>query len=157
MIVGIGINLVSHPVIRGVATTDLASEGAPGVDRDLLLATLCRCLKDRVTVWERFGFASQRQAWLDRAAGIGARASFDGDTSLEGPDSRACGRRSADCGIGRPAHAGCVRYPAIAVRHAPVVWGNPGPSGVGSPRMKDLLLAIDAGNTNTVFCRVSEQ
>ena len=84
VIVGIGINLVSHPVIRGVATTDLASEGAPGVDRDLLLATLCRCLKNRVTDWERFGFASQRQAWLDRAAGIGARASFDGDTSLEG-------------------------------------------------------------------------
>ena len=84
VIVGIGINLVSHPDIRGGAATDLASEGAAGVDRDLLLATLCRRLKDRVRHWERFGFASQRQAWLDRAAGIGARASVSGDTSLEG-------------------------------------------------------------------------
>lgn len=84
VIVGIGINLVSHPDIRGVATTDLAGEGAPGVDRNLLLATLCRRLKDRVTDWERFGFASQRRAWLDRAAGIGARASFSGDDVMEG-------------------------------------------------------------------------
>ncbi|MDE0416785.1 MAG: biotin--[acetyl-CoA-carboxylase] ligase [bacterium] len=84
VIVGIGINLVSHPDIRGVPTTDLASEGAPGVDRDLLLATLCRRLKDRVTDWENSGFASQRLAWLDRAAGIGARASFSEDNSMEG-------------------------------------------------------------------------
>ena len=83
-IVGIGINLVSHPDIRGVATTDLASEGAPGVDRDLLLATLCRRLMDRVTDWEKSGFASQRLAWLDRAVGIGARASISEDNSMEG-------------------------------------------------------------------------
>ncbi len=84
VIVGIGINLVSHPDIRGVPTTDLASEGAPGVDRDLLLAALCRRLKDRVTDWENSGFASQRLAWLDRAAGIGVRASFSDDNSMEG-------------------------------------------------------------------------
>ena len=84
VIVGIGINLLSHPDIRDVATTDLASEGAPGVDRDLLLVTLCRCLKERVTDWESSGFDSQRQAWLDRAAGIGTRAFLSGDTSLEG-------------------------------------------------------------------------
>ena len=84
VIVGIGVNLVSHPDIRGVPTTDLAREGAPGVDRDLLLATLCRRLKDRVSDWESSGFASQRRAWLDRAAGIGARASIRGDSSMEG-------------------------------------------------------------------------
>lgn len=84
VIVGIGINLVSHPGVRDVVTTDLAREGAPGVDRDLLLATLCRCLKDRVTDWENFGFDAHRHAWLDRAAGIGARAFLSGDTSVEG-------------------------------------------------------------------------
>lgn len=84
VIVGIGINLVSHPDIRGVPTTDLTSEGASGVDRDLLLAALCRRLKDRVTDWENSGFASQRLAWLDRAAGIGARASFSEGDSMEG-------------------------------------------------------------------------
>ena len=82
--VGIGINLVSHPGIRDVVTTDLASEGALGVDRDLLLATLCRCLKDRVTDWETSGFDSHRHAWLDRAAGIGAHAFLSGDTAMEG-------------------------------------------------------------------------
>ena len=84
VIVGIGINLVSHPDIGGVPTTDLASEGAPGVERDPLLATLCRRLKHRVTDWESSGFASQRLAWLDRAAGIGTRASFSEDSSMVG-------------------------------------------------------------------------
>ncbi len=84
VIVGIGINLVSHPGIRDAIATDLASEGAPGVDRDVLLATLCRCLKERVTDWENSGFDSHRHAWLDRAAGIGARAFLSGDTSMEG-------------------------------------------------------------------------
>ena len=83
-IVGIGINLVSHPSIKGVATTDLAAEGAPDVDRDSLLVMLWGRLRCRVTDWEMNGFGSQRQAWLERAAGIGACASLSGDTSLEG-------------------------------------------------------------------------
>ncbi len=84
VIAGIGVNLVSHPAIRDVVTTDLASEGARGVDRDLLLAALCRRLKDRVTDWESSGFYSHRRAWLDRAAGIGAHALVSGDIDTQG-------------------------------------------------------------------------
>ena len=84
VIVGIGINLVSHPDIKGVATTDLASEGASEVDRDALLDTLCHRLKARVSDWEMTGFAPQRLAWLDRAVGIGERAWCNQGGSMEG-------------------------------------------------------------------------
>ncbi len=84
VIIGIGINLVSHPDIKGVAITDLASEGASAVDRDVLLGTLCRRLRNRVSDWEVCGFAPQRLAWLERAVGIGERAWCSEEGSMEG-------------------------------------------------------------------------
>ncbi len=84
VIAGIGINLVSHPDLSEVATTDLANEGARSVDRDVLLGALCRRLKAWVSEWEESGFAGVRQAWLARAAGIGARVVVNGDTAMQG-------------------------------------------------------------------------
>jgi len=77
VIVGIGINLVSHPEIPGLRIGDLASLGAPGVGRDTMLAALSRRLLDRMATWQASGFGALREAWLDRAAGLGHRVRIE--------------------------------------------------------------------------------
>ena len=86
--VGIGINLVRHPGLAGLAGEgggDLASLGARGVDRDSILAPLAQRLKARFEHWQARGFAALRGDWLARAAGLGGRVAVDdGRGGIEG-------------------------------------------------------------------------
>ncbi len=84
VVAGIGINLVNHPELPGVHATDLAAEGAASGDRDLLLGIVCRWLAERVGVWEASGFEALKDAWLERAAGIGRPATLVGKQSVDG-------------------------------------------------------------------------
>lgn len=74
VVIGIGLNVASHPPDAETMypATSLAAEGAavPGVEQ--ALAVLCR----RLDLWlRRFadeGFPAIREAWLDRAHGLGS-------------------------------------------------------------------------------------
>ncbi len=72
LVIGIGVNLTSHPTGLSWPATDLAHEGAPGVTRDGVVRTFAErflCWRD---VWRDRGFAPVRRAWLARASGVGA-------------------------------------------------------------------------------------
>jgi BirA family biotin operon repressor/biotin-[acetyl-CoA-carboxylase] ligase len=73
LIVGIGVNLLSHPPDAEVIypASDLASEGTPIPQP---AAVLARCLEafDRWRrLWQGQGFTPVREAWRDRAYGLG--------------------------------------------------------------------------------------
>jgi BirA family transcriptional regulator, biotin operon repressor / biotin---[acetyl-CoA-carboxylase] ligase len=85
VIIGIGINLVSHPDLPGLRIGDLAGLGAPGIGRDCMLAALADRLHARCELWGRGGFAALREAWLARAAGLGRTVRIeDGPRRLSG-------------------------------------------------------------------------
>ena len=84
VVAGIGINLVSHPDLPGGYATDLAAEGAESDDRNLLLGILCRWLEERIGAWEASGFEALKDAWLERAAGIGRPATLVGKQPVNG-------------------------------------------------------------------------
>lgn len=85
VIVGIGINLVSHPDIPGHRIGDLAHLGAPGIGRDAMLADMAARLHQHCELWQIGGFAALRKAWLARAAGLGRAVRIeDGPRILSG-------------------------------------------------------------------------
>ncbi|MBS0245345.1 MAG: biotin--[acetyl-CoA-carboxylase] ligase [Proteobacteria bacterium] len=70
-VVGMGVNIASHPPDTPYAATDLASGGAV-VTPQALLQALARAMQTRLKQWDRGqGFAAIRSAWLKRAAGLG--------------------------------------------------------------------------------------
>ncbi len=85
LIVGIGINLVSHPQFPGLRIGDLAYLGAPGIGRDAMLEAMCARLHARYLQWEQGGFGALRADWLARAAGLGQAVRIeDGSRNLSG-------------------------------------------------------------------------
>ena len=72
VVIGIGVNCVSHPDLSdGQAAGDFAAGGLP-VDAEALFRRLTRRMDEELAVWDRGrGFADVRGAWLARAAGIG--------------------------------------------------------------------------------------
>lgn len=71
VVVGIGVNLAHHPAETETPAISLAELGAtmtPGA----MLASLCTHMLDWYRTWRQFGFAPLRQAWLDRAEGLGS-------------------------------------------------------------------------------------
>ena len=85
VVVGIGINLVSHPEIAGHRIGDLAGLGAPGIGRDAMLAALASRLYEHCGTWQESGFGALRDAWLARAAGLRQAVRIeDGARSLSG-------------------------------------------------------------------------
>ena len=72
LVIGIGVNCVSHPEIAGgQAASNLAARGLP-VDAETLFARLALRMDEELRRWDRGrGFAGVRAAWLARAAGIG--------------------------------------------------------------------------------------
>lgn len=72
-VLGIGVNVESHPTDTPYPATDLAAAAGRKVDlRGLLDAVLAR-LAIRFAAWQRDGFAAIRSAWIARARGIGER------------------------------------------------------------------------------------
>jgi BirA family biotin operon repressor/biotin-[acetyl-CoA-carboxylase] ligase len=72
MIVGIGINVCSHPsgLPACYAATCLVAEGASTVSRDGVRERLAECLAERIDQWRDSGFPPIRRAWLARAFGL---------------------------------------------------------------------------------------
>jgi BirA family biotin operon repressor/biotin-[acetyl-CoA-carboxylase] ligase len=69
--IGIGVNCVSHPADTGYGATDLQASGI-AVTAQKLLAKLATAMNVRLTQWRGGAdFASIRNDWLDRAAGLG--------------------------------------------------------------------------------------
>lgn len=68
---GLGINLTSHPQESRTPATDLATEGAPGVEAGPLLGLYLEQLAGLTRRWGSSGFGDIREAWLARAVGLG--------------------------------------------------------------------------------------
>jgi BirA family biotin operon repressor/biotin-[acetyl-CoA-carboxylase] ligase len=72
VVIGFGVNCVSHPDIAGpMPADDLASRGVP-VEVETLFHALARSMAAELAVWDAgSGFRAVRSAWLARAAGVG--------------------------------------------------------------------------------------
>jgi BirA family biotin operon repressor/biotin-[acetyl-CoA-carboxylase] ligase len=84
-VIGIGINLVSHPEGLGRAATHLGAHG-PAPEPDALLSEIAIAMDRWLERWgEGRDFASVREAWLARAHPIGERLSINtGAEAVEG-------------------------------------------------------------------------
>lgn len=72
-VIGIGLNLASHPEIAGRDVTSLAAQGV-AVDPRAALKALDAALAAALTLWgESRGFAAIRLAWLERCGPAGER------------------------------------------------------------------------------------
>jgi len=73
LIVGIGINVNSHPTdVRFPATSLRACGAGDEVSADTVLEAFCRRFRTGYAAWLREGFEPVRQTWLARAVGLGA-------------------------------------------------------------------------------------
>ena len=71
VVIGFGVNCVSHPAGTAFPATDLLVAGA-AVAPEALFATLATAMQRRLAQWQRgAGFAAIRADWLTRAAGLG--------------------------------------------------------------------------------------
>lgn len=77
LILGVGINLVSHPFDTPYPATDLGCEGAGVVSPEEALHSFCRAFLLYYRRWQKDGFAPLRAAWLTRARGLGEPLTVD--------------------------------------------------------------------------------
>ncbi|MDE2229216.1 MAG: biotin--[acetyl-CoA-carboxylase] ligase [Alphaproteobacteria bacterium] len=82
VVLGVGVNLVAHPAYTEFPATSLQAATAETVTPEAFLAALAPALLLWYERWRDEGFAALRQAWLERAAGIGQdlRARLPGET-----------------------------------------------------------------------------
>ena len=73
LVIGIGVNLVSHPEGTEFPATSLAALGAEPPAPKEALGLLARHFAGWYDLWEAQGFLPLRDAWLARAAGLGSR------------------------------------------------------------------------------------
>jgi BirA family biotin operon repressor/biotin-[acetyl-CoA-carboxylase] ligase len=86
VVIGFGVNCVSHPPDTSFPATDLLSAGAV-VGPEALLAALSVAMLRRLAQWQSgAGFVSIRADWLARAAGLG------GDIRVRLPERELQGR-----------------------------------------------------------------
>jgi len=72
LIVGIGINVDSHPEdVRFPATSLRACEASDALSADGVLEAFCRHFRAGYAGWSRDGFEPARRAWMARAVGLG--------------------------------------------------------------------------------------
>src|SRR5262249_47312002 len=72
LVLGIGVNILSHPADTPYPATDLAAEGAGPMTTQSLLERFLEAFVPLYGVWEANGFAALLPAWRRRAAGLGA-------------------------------------------------------------------------------------
>jgi BirA family transcriptional regulator, biotin operon repressor / biotin---[acetyl-CoA-carboxylase] ligase len=71
VVLGIGVNIASHPADTPYPATDLVAAGAAPIGSQALLERLLAAFAPLYDSWERAGFASLLPAWRCRAAGLG--------------------------------------------------------------------------------------
>ena len=77
VVIGIGINLASHPTGLGRAATDLGAHGA-SVAPEAMLGFLAQSIERWLAAWDRgAGFAHVRAAWLGYAGAVGESLTVD--------------------------------------------------------------------------------
>lgn len=73
VVLGVGVNIVSHPAGTPYPATDLRSEGAAAVSAQGLLERFLEAFAPLHDMWEAGGFGALLPAWRARAAGLGER------------------------------------------------------------------------------------
>jgi len=72
LVLGVGVNVASHPAGTAVPATSLTAEGLAGIAvetvRDAFAGRFLAAMQD----WQRQGFGPIRERWRERAAGIGS-------------------------------------------------------------------------------------
>ena len=71
LVLGLGLNLVSHPNHSRYPATDLLAQGASEVPVPVALGAFSTAFLTRYLGWQDDGFGPLREAWLARAMGIG--------------------------------------------------------------------------------------
>lgn len=71
LVIGIGVNIVGHPEDLPYPATDLAFEGATEIEPEMVMTAFARHFLRWSDSWLDDGFGPVRQAWLDRAHGLG--------------------------------------------------------------------------------------
>ncbi len=71
LVLGMGVNVAHYPDDAGQPTTSLHALGAANCTAYSLLAALAPALLEWLEIWREAGFAPLREAWLERAAGLG--------------------------------------------------------------------------------------
>ncbi len=69
---GIGVNIASHPSDTPYPATDLVAEGAAPLAPQTLLERLLAAFAPLYAAWEKDGFGGLLPAWRRRAAGLGS-------------------------------------------------------------------------------------
>ena len=129
VVLGIGVNLASHPRLKGpTPPTSFVDAGALPLAPEDALPSLLAALARRRRDWETQGFAAVRRAWLARLRSPTA-------TGSSSEYSKVSMRRGRWCSCRR------TRY---GFRSRPAMSSS-------AMRRRCMLLAVDAGNTNTVF------
>jgi BirA family biotin operon repressor/biotin-[acetyl-CoA-carboxylase] ligase len=73
LVLGMGVNIVSHPETGLYPTTDLVASGGQAIASRALLDRFLTRFGPAYDIWSRSGFAAVRGDWLAHAAGIGDR------------------------------------------------------------------------------------
>ena len=71
VVLGIGVNLVSHPEDTPYPTTDFAASAAADITPEDMLQSFCRYFLRQVSLWVDEGFEPVRRNWLIYARGKG--------------------------------------------------------------------------------------
>ncbi len=71
VVIGCGANITSHPTTGLYPATDLIEEGCSVATVDAVLEAYLRRILDWLQKWRLHGFGPVRDAWLERAIGIG--------------------------------------------------------------------------------------
>lgn len=71
LVLGIGVNIASHPAGTPYPATDLIAEGAASISPQPLLERFLAAFAPLHETWQEDGFAALLPAWRRRAAGLG--------------------------------------------------------------------------------------
>jgi BirA family biotin operon repressor/biotin-[acetyl-CoA-carboxylase] ligase len=71
LVLGIGVNIVSHPEAGLYPTTDLVASGGEAVSPRALLGRFLEAFAPLYEKWRMEGFMAVRDAWLEHAFGLG--------------------------------------------------------------------------------------
>ena len=85
VLIGMGVNIASHPAVPGYASTCLSDEGVD-ISPKAFGQRLSNALHSWIARWEAEGFATIREAWLQRAYGLSQpiMARLPGEKVLQG-------------------------------------------------------------------------